>query len=203
MQKQKQCAKAQIATCRSVTFFVEDITMSYKKTAIRSALAVSVAGLLGSTAAIATDFNGTASATVQTGVTIGETTSLSFGTLGVKVPTDMDAITVVTMAPSTGVLNSNAPAKVLVISDGTPLDLAITAGPPSASLTISQSGTATLAGTGANNSITLSTFVASAALLTDANGALNVKFGADLTFDVNSTYGAGTYSGAYILNVTF
>ena len=177
--------------------------MSYKKTAIQVALAVSVAGLLGSTAAIATDFNGTASATVQTGVTIAETTALNFGTLGVKVPADMNVLTVVTMAPATGVLTSNVPANVLVISDGTPLDLAITAGPPSASLAISQSGSASLAGTGANNSITLSTFVASAALLTDANGALNVKFGADLTFDLNSTYGAGTYSGAYILNVTF
>ncbi len=177
--------------------------MLNKKSAIRTALAVSVAGLLGSTAAVATDFNGTASVAVATGVTIVETSGLNFGTLGVINSTNLGAATVVTMAAGTGVLTSDTVAEIIVIADGTPLELAVTSGPPSAVINLSGTPSGTLTGTGSNSTVTLNNFIADSPLLTDANGGLNVKFGADLVFGIASTYGAGSYTGSYTVTLTF
>ena len=177
--------------------------MPYITSAARPVLAAFVAGLLGSTAAVATDFNGTASVAVSVGVTIGETTGLNFGTLGVINSTRLLAVTSVTMAPADGTLTSDTPAEIIVIADGTPLELAITAGPPSSTITLANSPSGSLVGTGANSTVTLNNFIADSPLLTDGNGALNVKFGADLVFGVDSTYGAGSYTGSYTVQLTF
>ncbi len=177
--------------------------MPYSTSAARPVLAVFIAGLLGSTAAVATDFNGTASVAVSTGVTIAETTGLNFGTLGVINSTNLGATTSITMAPADGTLTSDTTAEIIVIADGTPLELAVTAGPPSSTITLGNSPSGSLIGTGSNSTITLNNFIADSPLLTDGNGTLNVKFGADLVFNVNSTYGAGSYTGSYTVQLTF
>lgn len=168
----------------------------------RQYLALTVAGLLGTTSALATDFNGTATVVVQSGITIMEVAAMNFGTIGVKFPADMPGVTKVTMTASSGALNSNNSSNVLVISDGTALSLAISNAPPAAALSLVGPST-TLIGTGSNNPITLDNFINDIPLTTDANGNLSVKFGADITFEVNSTYGSGTYTGSYTLQLSF
>lgn len=178
--------------------------MPARKLAIRSAIAASVAGLLSSTAALATDFNGTATATISTGVTITEAYMLTFGTLGITSPTQLGSITKVTAAPADGKITSNNTTDIIVISDGTPLELVISGAPPNAALTFTDvAGGTTLVGTGSNSAITLQNFVADIPLVSDSNGNLNVRFGAEIVFGNDSTYGAGSYTGAYTISLTF
>ncbi len=177
--------------------------MKNRSRTIRSVVGASIAGLLGTTAAIATDFTGTATVIVQSGVTITEVTAISFGTVGITNGSQMAGTTVVTMTPSDGTLSSNNTSNVLIVSNGTPLELSVTNGPSLHALSFSDVSGTTLTGTGANNAITLQNFVASVPLTTDGSGNLSVKFGAELVFLVDSTYGTGTYSGSYTISLNF
>lgn len=170
---------------------------------IRSVVGASIAGLMGTTAAIATDFTGTATVIVQSGVTITEVAALSFGTVGITNGSQMAATTVVTMTPSDGTLTSNNTSNILIISNGTPLDLSITNGPANNALSFSDVSGTTLIGTGSNSAITLRNFVPSVPPTTDSNGNLSVKFGAELVFLIDSTYSSGTYSGSYTISLNF
>ena len=181
--------------------------MTHNKTAARSAIAVALAGALGSTAALAADYNGSTSVSVSTGFTVTETTALDMGgvalvpSTGVVTSADTTTHVTVTMAPATGVLTSDTTGMVLVIADGTPLDLAVSGAAPSTALTLTASAVS-LSSFGQSD-ISLGTFTPDIATTTDAAGDLNAKFGATMTFYHGSTYGDGTYSGNYTVSLTY
>lgn len=169
------------------------------------AIAAAVTSVFGASAVFAETVNSIASVEILTGFTFVETQPFNFGTIAVLKTISTGTDVTVSMNETTGVRATSEATEVALLAGGgeTNLILDASAAPPFTVMGVTLPGATNLT-VGTNPAIVMDTFVQDGAnVTTDAAGALNLQYGATLTFSNAETYGAGTYTGSFAFLLDF
>jgi hypothetical protein len=180
--------------------------------------AMAVAMVFGASQAMAVTATNTESYTVSVVVdnafTMTETTPVSFGTISALSGATNDAVLTLDGQTGVGVVVNptdagGAPlARIIVITDGTPGVVTITGAPPSTAMTIANPVAVILNNPATELEATFSADLNATGLgyvnTTNAAGELVIQIGGSLTTQTTTAlFTDGTYTGTYIMKVTY